>query len=371
MALTALRLEVDSKTFVNWLKALTGLSTVFSAPIQLIDPIPGLALPPTSISFTGLELLRWVGQACTRPHVHDDPERLFALLRYATRIRSRGGNPVLHQDLRELDSHKKKVLSDELGCGFSFLVAKRVLQACNFLDLKEAIGRSMVTTTAPKSRQPDYIATNRDGKRLIVLEAKGTQSRNYARGQIQSGCGQVSTVKLAQVPKSTTVLRVVVATELQREGQKHNSRIFMGDPRERKSSYEYDFQRPPAFLSERANLARLCYLVGDIYLGTLIDPLIDSQETEPVPLVRRQIGDRKYAGSILEIRHGDSRCGLFLGLDEEVRAVIAKLAGLSQFPEVPSIPMELNRRVVGRPVHDVGDDGLAIEAWSEGSLSVQ
>jgi hypothetical protein len=79
----------------------------------VVSPIPGLPAPAPSISFSGLELLKWVGQACTRPHVHDDPERLFALLRYATRIRARGSNPVLHQDLRELDSHKKKVLSDE------------------------------------------------------------------------------------------------------------------------------------------------------------------------------------------------------------------------------------------------------------------
>jgi hypothetical protein len=66
-------------------------------------------------------------------------------------------------------------------------------------------------------------------------------------------------------------------------GQKNNSQILVGDPREKKSSFDYDFRRPPAFLSERTNLARLCYLVGDIYLGTLVDPLIHAQETEPVP----------------------------------------------------------------------------------------
>ncbi len=88
----------------------------------------------------------------------------------------------------------------------------------------------------------------------------------------------------------------------------------------------------------------MCYLVGDLYLGTLVDPLIHAQETEPVPLVRRQIGDRKFAGSILEIRHGDSRCGLFLGLDEEVRALVAKLAQLPRFPELPPTEMELAGR---------------------------
>lgn len=371
MALTALRLEVDSKTFLNWSKALTSLSTVYSTSIEVVSPIPGLAAPPPSISFSGLELLKWVGQACTRPHVHDDPERLFALLRYATRIRARGTNPVLDQGLRELDSHKKKVLSDELGCGFSFLVAARLLKARHFLDLREAIGRYMVRTSAPKSRQPDYIATTHSGKTLIVLEAKGTQSRNYGQRQVQSGCGQVSTVRLAGMPKSTTVLRVVVGTELQREDQKHNSRILVGDPREKKSSFDYEFQKPPAFLTERANLARLCYVVGDFHLGMLIDPLIHAQEIELTPLVHREIGNGKYAGSMLEVHHSDSRCGLFLGLDEDVRAYIAKLAELAQFPVSPSIGMALGRKAGGRPSHHAGDDGLAIEVWSEGPLSSQ
>src|SRR5262249_12870232 len=151
----------------------------------------------------------------------------------------------------------------------------------------------------------------------------------------------------------------------QREGQKHNSRILLGDPREKKSSFDYDFQRPPAFLTERANLARLCYLVGDLHLGTLIDPLIHAQATEPVPLVRQLIGDREYAGSILEIRHADSRCGFFLGLDEKVRALVAKLAGLSHFPDSPPVGMEFERKPGSRPMHDVGEDGLAIEVWSE------
>ena len=228
----------------------------------------------------------------------------------------------------------------------------------------------MVTTSAPKSRQPDYIATNQSGTTLIVLEAKGTQSRNYARRQIKSGCGQVSTIKLTQLPKSTNVLRVVVGTELQREDQGRSSRILVGDPAE-KNSFDYVFHRPPAFLSERANFARLCYLVGDIHLGTLVDPLIHTQGTGPVALVCREIGDREYAGSILEVRHRDSPCGLFLGLDEDVRARIAKLAGLPQFPESPSVGMEFERSAGGRAQHDVGDDGLAMEVWSEGPLSTE
>jgi hypothetical protein len=369
MALTALRMEVDSATFVNWSTALTSLSNNFSVPIQVLTPIPGLSKPPSSIACSGLELLKWVGQACTRPHIHDDPERLFALLRYATRIRSRASNPVLHRDLRDLDSHKKKVLSDELGCGFSFLVANRLLNADNFLDLKEAIGRYMVRTSAAKSRQPDYIATDRLQTKLIVLEAKGTQSRNYARRQIQSGCGQVSTVKMVGIPKSTNIVRVVVGTELQREDQRYSSRILVGDPEERKSSFEYEFRKPPEYLSERGNLARLSYLVGDVQLGALVDPLIQAQEAAPVALVRRQIGDREFAGSIVEIVHRSSRCGLFLGLEERVRASIAKLAGLPQFPDLPSIGMEFDRKAVGRSVHDVGKDGLAIEVWSEGPLA--
>ncbi len=366
MALTALRLEVDSGTFARWSKALTGLSRSFSIPVELVGPIPGLSTPPSSIQFSGLELLRWVGQACTRPHIHDDPERLFALLRYATRIRSKGGNPVLHEELRELDSHKKKVLSDELGCGFSFLVANRLLNARHFLDLKEAIGRYMVRTNAPKSRQPDYIA--RDGARtkLIVLEAKGTQSRYYSRRQIQSGCGQVSTAKVAKLPKSTKILRVVIATGLQREDQRYHSRILVGDPEERKSSFDYEFQMPAESLIERSNLARLSYLVGDIYLGSLVDPLTQAREGTPVPLVRREIGDREFDGSILEVVYGNRRCGLFLGLDVDVRASIAKLLKLPHFPDSPSVGMEFEGKARGESAHDVGRDGLAIEVWSEG-----
>jgi hypothetical protein len=89
---------------------------------------------------------------------------------------------------------------------------------------------------------------------------------------------------------------------------------------------------------------------------------------EQAEVVRRQIGDREFDGSILEILDGNSRCGLFLGLDERVRVLIAKLAGLPHFPELPSIRMEFDRKARGRSAHDVGEDGLAIEVWSEGPL---
>jgi hypothetical protein len=80
-------------------------------------------------------------------------------------------------------------------------------------------------------------------------------------------------------------------------------------------------------------------------------------------------GSRACCGSILEIVHSNSRCGLFLGLEERVRAFIGKLAGLPHFPESPAIGMEFDRKAAGRSAHHVGEDGLAIEMWSDVPLA--
>jgi len=57
----------------------------------------------------------------------------------------------LSVEVADLDPHEKKVLSDEIGCGISFLICSRILATSVYLDLCDAI-RSSATGNSSKSQ---------------------------------------------------------------------------------------------------------------------------------------------------------------------------------------------------------------------------
>src|SRR5690349_7075251 len=128
MPISTIKIDVDQATFDNWAQAMANAARNFTVPSTALQLIPGVQLPPV-LQFSGVDLLNEVGRATTRPDVIDDPDRLFALFRYGTKISNQIPNFRLSNARRLRDIHKSSVLSDELGAGFALLFASRVLGA--------------------------------------------------------------------------------------------------------------------------------------------------------------------------------------------------------------------------------------------------
>jgi hypothetical protein len=334
MSASHIHIRTDSETFKNWALALANLRRSFLVPIQAVGMVQGISLP-SHIEVTGLRLLLELGLACSRPHVLDDPARMFGLLKYALCV----GESLdfrLAEQVRQGDSHKRKVLSDEFGCGISFLIARELLQAKRFLDLQTAIDQGWVVTPAPKSRRPDYIALQRrPDRRLIVLEAKGTQSgRAYSQAQVLSGCEQVAQCK---VTDGTTVHHcMVVGACLSSENQRDGTVIHVAclDPKaafpnrdaqpdvgtpSKEARNTFRFTRNIEEVVSRSNYLRAACLTGDFEVsGAITNDSSRSNRIQQLDIRKRTTVDT--VGSTLVVESSNrASFRLHVGLDGEVR----------------------------------------------------
>ncbi len=368
MAVSRIQIEVDRNTYLNWVQAFGRLRLSSSVDLQLVGTIAGIPTPPPQVQFTGFELLEAIGLACTRPHVTDDPERLFALLKYCTKLARLASNFRLVSDVGQLDPHKKKVLSDEFGCGFAILTCGKWLGTRLYLDLHEAVTRGFVSTSASVSRQPDYLAMGVPGTSIVVLEAKGTQSHGYCRrAQIPSGCRQVQTVMITGAPN---VARIVIGTEVQRVDQPWQTVIYAGDPPPNEKNFDqYEFRGKVEEMIAKAHLSKMASLVGDTELLRHVDP--EARETWPEQsFVRKEFSGQSFVGSCLEVQHGLSVTGLFVGLNASFRENLLQLPpGIAALPPIPR--SENQRAETGEILfaQHLGETGLGFYLWSSGPLS--
>ena len=330
-------------------------------PVQAVGNLPALPSLPACVRFSGLELLLDVGRACTRPEMVDDPETLFALFRYVTKISKYNGNMKLVNDVSNLDTHKKKVLSDEFGCGFSFLVSRRLLGTKLFLDTSTAIQEGWIRTTSSKSQRPDYVGWSSRNNPLVVLEAKGTQSRGYCQRQIARGCDQVSSVVL---PHGLSSIRIAVGVELQRLDQQNTTTVLVGDP-EGAEGHAFDFRDAHLETIVRGHYARVAALIGD---AEMLDRLAEYPSEGEGKLREFESDHRMYIGSTLRFRHPDGSATLFVGIDREIRGQLldstqyASVLERVEFADDGSSeygPQDRVRRA----------DGTILAFWLEGPLS--
>lgn len=364
MPVSSIRIGVDRATYIAWSRAMANLSRTFSVPVQTVGPVSALPPIPPTLSFTGVELLNDVGRACTRPDVSDDPERFFALFRYATKISRSVPNLRLASNGAIRDRHKAAVLSDEIGCGFAFLVASRLLGTSVFLDLHDAVARGLVSTSSPNSLMPDYIALPGPGGDTVVLEAKGTQSRRHCQTtQIPRGCDQVSSLNLP----GGGGLRVVIGVELRKDIHPTNTTVFVGDPEERRS-FSYEFAGTPASVAVRQHYMRIAALIGDWPLRREVGR--EREEAEAAPLATRVVGQREAVGSTFEIHSEGSITGFFVGIDLSAREeLLASLAKTDEPPVVEVEPVHGGVRESGTSsFFSVARDGAVLEVWTEGKL---
>ncbi len=283
-----------------------------------LGPIQGASNPPAAIRVTGRRLLLEVGKACARSTDLEDPGRLFALLKYSQALLVRGGSLSLSEDLRTLDSHKKAVLSDELGCGLAFLVAGVLFRARRFCDFETAIRTRVVRTTAKRRDRPDYIADTPAG--MVVIEAKGTQSgRAHSRRQVTRGCQQVSRVRVLRVRGSSVNIlsRIAVGTALSFQGSARPTIAHIGDPEEHEP-VDYEFTMDPESAASLFHYLRVAALVGDGALVTRMSTHGRADAVAGTP-VRRVVNGRDFLGSEVVLEGGGAEAGFFVGLAADLR----------------------------------------------------
>lgn len=152
-----------------------------------------------------------------------------------------------------------------------------------------------------------------------MVEAKGSQSGDrYCREkQVTAGCDQLSKVQLVGAGLGSPHL-LVVATVLYRQGQKHLSRLFVGDP-EPNDPDPYQFAQDAVETLIRSHYARVATLTGDVRVGRQLLSGSDTDEGHEDTLVIQRGGSREFAGSRVRFQSGASSIESFVGLEQSVR----------------------------------------------------
>ena len=358
--MASLRATVAPEIFERYVNAIRNLFQVRTVQVSTQGRVVGLASLPRQISCSGVEFLLSVGQACSKPHVAQDFTNLFALVKYAGAL-APGHKLALSGSASHMDTHKKRLLSDEFGCGMALLVARHCLDSDYVMDFETAVMHQFVSTSAPLSRRPDFLVRLQGGD-FALIEAKGSQSgTSYVRTkQIPSGCEQVRRVALQ--PAASVKSRLVVGLAIARETR--NSSIILGDPPQ-SEPYTYRFNEDPKNLSLRLHFARTGTLIGDLslahsLLGIPVGP-------SGAGLVSREVDRRVHYGSELVVTDGSREAGVFIGLDGQLRSSLLdgdpgrRWAGIEQARDrldmLPLQSSEPARQIVRRR------DGTVALAW--------
>jgi hypothetical protein len=137
--------------------------------------------------------------------------------------------------------------------------------------------------------------------------------------QVPDGCDQLSKVQLVGGSFGSPH-RLVVATALYRQGQKHYSKLFVGDP-EPNDPDPYHFSGNAVETLIRNHYTRISMLTGDAHLASRLlshDGTSTNADHED-SLVIQKIGSQELAGSRVEFRSGASSVESFVGLELSVR----------------------------------------------------
>ena len=284
----------------------------FHIPLFDQGPIPVQNLP-AQIHLNGVSLLLDIGVACVSPH-HSGMHSLFALLKYPGLISAQIGF-LFRPSTSQIDIHKKKVISDEFGCGMAFAISRLIFGKTHFLDFQTGMDLGLVATTAPQSRQPDYLAWGAAlPNEMMLLEAKGTQtSLNYGISQIADACDQLQAATV--LANGYTQTRVAVATALMRVGAPNPSTIFVGDP-DAREPYKYEIQGDARRAIQISHYSRVSKLIGDYELSGRLTGQKDLSDTERA---RRTVLGTEAVGTTLRLGSAKRYVEMFIGITEGIR----------------------------------------------------
>jgi hypothetical protein len=300
----------------------------FAFPVVDQGPVllPGVGCP---VLISGLSLLLDIGLSCTTPH-HDGMQSLFSLLKYPSLI-SQANDFRFRTGTAQIDTHKKKVISDEFGCGAAFSIARNCFGKTHFLDFRTATEIGLVETAAPQSRQPDFLAWSpQSPNSIMILEAKGTQtSLGYCSSQVADSCEQLAQANV--VADGYTQTRVGVGIALMREGAAHQTTIYVGDP-EASKSYSYTLKGDVPTAIRRSHYLRVSLLIRDFELTGHLRA--DSPGYQARNELRR-LGGKTFSGSSVSMVSPSSSMSLFVGLDSDIRTflLLDSSPAVTLFPE--------------------------------------
>jgi len=304
----------EAELAVFW-SDLENCNRTFLVPVINQSPaqLPGLA---AQVQFNGLSLLLDIGLACTTPH-HSGLHSMFSILKYPSLISEMPGLRFRNATT-QIDTHKKKVISDEFGCGAAFMVARSLFQKTQFLDFRTAVAIGLVKTNAPQSREPDYLAWGpQNSSSVMLLEAKGTQtSLTYATSQIIDACDQL--VQATVIAPGYSQARVAVALSLMRQNSGNDTTIYVGDPDPR-PIYTYIPTGELVEIVQRSHFLRTALFTNDVELAT---HLRSRNGGTPNRLETRQVQGSAYMGSSMVLRSENSILSVFVGLDITIRRAL-------------------------------------------------
>jgi len=304
----------EAELVVFW-SDLENCNRTFLLPVINQSPaqMPGL---PAQVQFNGLSLLLDIGLACTTPH-HSGLHSMFSLLKYPSLISEM---PVLRfrNSTIQIDTHKKKVISDEFGCGATFMIARSLFQKTQFLDFRTAVAIGLVQTNASQSREPDYLAWGpQNSPSIMLLEAKGTQtSLTYATSQITDACDQL--VQATVIAPGYSQARVAVALALMRQNSGSDTTIYVGDP-DPQPIFTFIPTGELVEIIQRSHFLRTALFTNDVELAT---HLRSRNVGIPNRLEMRHVQGNTYLGSSMVLRSEISTLSVFVGLDITIRRAL-------------------------------------------------
>jgi hypothetical protein len=240
---TPLRVSVDSDAIV-----VAQVAAAAAARAHL-NPKPAATYPPlagsTPIQFTALDFLRKIGELTTPSNIN--LARLsasWATRRYFWAVHNprtllAGVTPGfrLSRDARAIDRHQKTLLSDEFGMGFAGLVAERLLQAPEFVEVDFAVSnpQQFFGANPLTKRRPDFLMWG-NGTPLFVIECKGSQtSIASVIRQLRRGLEQLPSIDVGTIPK----VALVIATHLRRQ----DTVVHVVDPSDEEPKEETERRR--------------------------------------------------------------------------------------------------------------------------------
>lgn len=179
------------------------------------DPLKGTLTPARGLTgpirVRPMEALLRLARA-TAPNVPSDVYKQYehwAYLRYLGTFDVTAGNRLTLSDTgRAVYGNQRRVLSEEIGIGFSILLAEAwcralgVRGAINALDVDQVLRGTYPNLNATtRGRQPDYLLQYADPLnpgtfRHRLLESKGTKTVSHAKKQLARGVTQLGSLEL-------------------------------------------------------------------------------------------------------------------------------------------------------------------------------
>jgi hypothetical protein len=186
---------------------------------------------PGQFEIAPITLLHAIGRITT-PVIPKlaDLSSTWALYRYVWAFAAQDNDLCLSSFAKDIDSHQKALLSDEVGVGMAYWLFRELFKAQAVIDVDVILRNSQIASMMgiPPVMQhldtvPDYIFALPNNEYAIV-ECKGSQSgKSTAQTQIRRGLEQVPSIVFAD---GQTAQEFVVATLL----STNNTLVYVVDP---------------------------------------------------------------------------------------------------------------------------------------------